>query len=179
MKALVITSLIMPMFPQRILSNWEPTSKVNQNTFLVNQYSGNFETQHPAEYKPPHHPGGRCLVKASKRSIKPNGTPDINTQHSSSHSAVMALHMKDQGKGCPRACRKWLVDSGENTVPRGSHTRITLDSGKMLALMPKSMVRLCVCMCVHVKVNVSCHPQSVSTLLFETQPLTELGVYPC
>lgn len=179
MKALVITSLIMPMFPQRILSNWEPTSKVNQNTFLVNQYSGNFETQHPAEYKPPHHPGGRCLVKASKRSIKPNGTPDINTQHSSSHSAVMALHMKDQGKWCPRACRKWLVDNGENTVPHGSHTKITLDSGKTLALMPKSIVRLRRCMCVHVKVNVSCHPQSVSTLLFETRPLTELGVYPC
>lgn len=90
-------------------------------------------------------------MKASKRSIKPNGTPDINTQYSSSHSAVMVLHMKDQGKWCPRACRKWFIGNGENTVPHGSHTKITLDSGKMLVLMPKSMVKLRVYMCVHVK----------------------------
>lgn len=82
------------------------------------------------EYKLPHHPGGRCLMEPSKKSIKPNGTPDINTHNDSSHSAVMILHVKDQSKWCSRASRKLLVENGENTVPRGSYTKQHQTLGK-------------------------------------------------
>lgn len=117
-------------------------------------------------------------MEASKRSIKPNGTPDINTHYNSSHSAVMFLHMKDQGKWCPRAWRKLLVDNRENIVPHGSHTTITQHSGKMLVWVLKSMVSLCMCMW-RPKIGVSCRPQSFSTLIFETEPLSEFEKMSC
>lgn len=79
-KPLLITTSIIPIstlkIPKQLRINFRNKSehfpgKINTKRVLKS-------SECLVEYKLPHHTGGRCLVEASERYIKPNGTPDIN-----------------------------------------------------------------------------------------------------